>query len=105
MVQYSPFIYAENIVVMRGSPFIYKENILMVKYSPSIHGENISVQKRCGCLLVLVVAVGGNDVHMYFCVEDFIYEPMFLCNAATPLACTVASERLRLSSTGTGMVH
>lgn len=45
MVQYSPFIYSENIVLMRGSPFIYRENISIVKYSPSLYRENISAQK------------------------------------------------------------
>ena len=46
MVQYSPFVYAENIVMVRGSPFICRENILMVKYSPSIYRENILTQKQ-----------------------------------------------------------
>ena len=45
MVQYSPFIYAENIVMVRGYPFICRENILIVKYSPSICRENILAKK------------------------------------------------------------
>ena len=45
MVQYSPFICAENIVIVRGSPFICRENFSIVKYSPSIYRENILMQK------------------------------------------------------------
>ena len=56
-------------------------------------------------LLVLIVAVGGEDEDNDFGVVYFVDETVPLCNAATPLACTVASERLRLSSTGAGMVH
>lgn len=36
MVQYSPFIYAENIVVVRGSPFICRENIYRENISGAI---------------------------------------------------------------------
>ena len=49
MVQYSPFIYTENIVMVRGSPFFCRENVLMVKYSPNIYRENNRVQLQlCG---------------------------------------------------------
>ena len=56
-------------------------------------------------LSVLVVAVGGDDVYMHFGVEDFINEPMLLCDAATPLSSAITRERLRFSGASAGMIH
>lgn len=55
-------------------------------------------------LLVLVVAVGGEDEDDDFGVVDFVDEAVPLCDAAAPLACTVARQRLGFAGAGTGMV-
>ena len=71
-MQYSPLIYTENIVVMRGSPFIYR--------------ENISEGKLLVGLFILVVAVGGEDKDDDFGVVDFIDKAVLLRDATAPLA-------------------
>ena len=75
----------------------------MVKYSPSICRENILMQKRCGCLLVLVVAVGGVDEDNDFGVVDFVDKAVLLCDVATPLVATIAAQLLGVAGAGAGM--
>lgn len=75
----------------------------MVQYSPSVFEK-----KCCGVrfsLFVLVVTVGGDDIYMHFCIEDFVNEPMLLCDAAAPLSGAIAGERFRLSSASAWMIH
>lgn len=55
-------------------------------------------------LLVLVVAVGGEDEEDDFGVVDFVDEAVPLCDAAAPLIAAAAAQLFWVTSAGTGVV-
>lgn len=55
-------------------------------------------------LLVLVVAVGGEDEDDDFGVVYFVDEAVPLCDAAAPLIAAVAAQLLWVTGAGTGVV-
>ena len=52
---------------------------------------------------VPIMPVGGNDVHMHLCVEDFIDEAVLLRDTPTPHPSAVSRKRLGMSCACAGM--
>ena len=51
-------------------------------------------------LFVVVVPVGGEHQHNDFHVVNLIHQTVFLCDAASPLPCSVAGELFGMASAG-----
>ncbi len=49
------------------------------------------------------MAIGREDIHMYFRFKDFINHPVFLCYLSRPLTRTITSQWFRMTRTSLGM--